>query len=349
MFLAIREIRHSKLHSGLIVAIIALVGYLIFMLLGLMLGLAKENTAAIEQWHTQTVVLSKGANLSLSQSLIKQADLPTLKKGDSLVGQSPVVISATGKHAHKQSAQLIGLKQSQPLAKTVVITSGHRSRNANQLVLSTNLQAKGYRLSDKVRFAGSTKTYTVVGFASGAMLNMTPVIYGDLSAWQGLKGNQFAASAIFSTRKFSLTTASLKAYPVNRFVAKLPGYAAQNKTFAMMIAFLMVIAMVIIAVFLTILTMQKLPAYAVLRAQGITAATLSRAAVAQAFLLMGIGSLLSLGVTFLTTLALPTTMPFLFSWPLALAISAGLIVLGMVSALVPVRLICRLQPLDAMS
>lgn len=55
MFLAIREIRHNKLRYGLIIGMIALIGYLIFMLMGLMLGLANENTAAIKSWDTQTV------------------------------------------------------------------------------------------------------------------------------------------------------------------------------------------------------------------------------------------------------------------------------------------------------
>ncbi|MCB7112232.1 hypothetical protein, partial [Agathobacter rectalis] len=70
MFLAVKEIRHEKLRYGLIIGMIVLIGYLMFMLMGMMLGLANENTAAIDSWDAKSVVLNKNSNISLSQSLI---------------------------------------------------------------------------------------------------------------------------------------------------------------------------------------------------------------------------------------------------------------------------------------
>ena len=349
MFLAIKEIKHAKVHYGLIIAMVTLIGYLIFMLLGLMLGLANENTAAIDAWSAKTVVLSKGANVNLNQSLIKTADLPPLKAGDSLVGQSPVVISRQTGAAHKQSAQLIGLRADQPIYQHLELVSGHRPQKPRQVVLAANLRTKGYRLGDRIKLAGQKQSLTVVGFAKDGMLNMTPIVYGNLQLWQAVKGGpQFAASAIFSQRTFQLDTTALKAYPRATYVNKLPGYTAQNKTFAAMIGFLMIISMIIIGVFLYILTMQKLPNYAVLRAQGIPGRTLTVATVSQAAVLMVSGGLLSLLLTRLTMLGLPASMPFQLSWPLAAGLTGALVLLGMVGALIPVKLIQRVQPLDAL-
>lgn len=349
MFLAIKEIKHAKVHYGLIIAMVTLIGYLIFMLLGLMLGLANENTAAIDAWSTKTVVLSKGANVNLNQSLIKTADLPPLKAGDSLVGQSPVVISRQTGAAHKQSAQLIGLRADQPIYQHLELVSGHRPQKPRQVVLAANLRTKGYRLGDRIKLAGQKQSLTVVGFAKDGMLNMTPIVYGNLQLWQAVKGGpQFAASAIFSQRTFQLDTTALKAYPRATYVNKLPGYTAQNKTFAAMIGFLMIISMIIIGVFLYILTMQKLPNYAVLRAQGIPGRTLTVATVSQAAVLMVSGGVLSLLLTRLTMLGLPASMPFQLSWPLAAGLTGALVLLGTVGALIPVKLIQRVQPLDAL-
>ena len=349
MFLAIKEIKHAKVHYGLIIAMVTLIGYLIFMLLGLMLGLANENTAAIDAWSTKTVVLSKGANVNLNQSLIKTADLPPLKAGDSLVGQSPVVISRQTGAAHKQSAQLIGLRADQPIYQHLELVSGHRPQKPRQVVLAANLRTKGYRLGDRIKLAGQKQSLTVVGFAKDGMLNMTPIVYGNLQLWQAVKGGpQCAASAIFSQRTFQLDTTALKAYPRATYVNKLPGYTAQNKTFAAMIGFLMIISMIIIGVFLYILTMQKLPNYAVLRAQGIPGRTLTVATVSQAAVLMVSGGLLSLLLTRLTMLGLPASMPFQLSWPLAAGLTGALVLLGTVGALIPVKLIQRVQPLDAL-
>ncbi|KRL91759.1 ABC transporter permease [Limosilactobacillus ingluviei] len=349
MFLAIKEIKHAKVHYGLIIAMVTLIGYLIFMLLGLMLGLANENTAAIDAWSTKTVILSKGANVNLNQSLIKTADLPPLKAGDSLVGQSPVVISRQTGATHKQSAQLIGLRADQPIYQHLELVSGHRPQKPRQVVLAANLRTKGYRLGDRIKLAGQKQSLTVVGFAKDGMLNMTPIVYGNLQLWQAVKGGpQFAASAIFSQRTFQLDTTALKAYPRATYVNKLPGYTAQNKTFAAMIGFLMIISMIIIGVFLYILTMQKLPNYAVLRAQGIPGRTLTVATVSQAAVLMVSGGLLSLLLTRLTMLGLPASMPFQLSWPLAAGLTGALVLLGTVGALIPVKLIQRVQPLDAL-
>ena len=88
MFLALREIKHEKVRYGLIVAMIVMISYLMFVLMGMMIGLANENKAAITTWQTQTVFLNKNANDNLSQSLITkdQLDGKRLNEHESLVG-----------------------------------------------------------------------------------------------------------------------------------------------------------------------------------------------------------------------------------------------------------------------
>lgn len=77
------------------------------------------------------------------------------------------------------------------------------------------------------------------------------------------------ASGIISKKNLDFKAKNVKSYDKQTFINKLPGYTAQNSTFELMIGFLFVISLIIIAVFLYILTMQKMPNYAVLRAQGI--------------------------------------------------------------------------------
>lgn len=47
--------KHEKLHYGLITVMIVLISYLMFFLMGMMLGLQNENDAAIKEWGTKTV------------------------------------------------------------------------------------------------------------------------------------------------------------------------------------------------------------------------------------------------------------------------------------------------------
>ena len=53
MFLALKEIKYEKLRYGLITLMIFLIAYLIFMLSSLSVGLASENTQAVNSWQTR--------------------------------------------------------------------------------------------------------------------------------------------------------------------------------------------------------------------------------------------------------------------------------------------------------
>lgn len=72
MYLAFKEIKKEKLRYGLIILMIFLISYLIFMLSSLALGLASENTQAINSWQAKSVVLNKNANINMSQSVLTQ-------------------------------------------------------------------------------------------------------------------------------------------------------------------------------------------------------------------------------------------------------------------------------------
>lgn len=352
MFLAIREIKHNKLHYGLIIGMVALIGYLMFILMGLMLGLANENTAAIKSWDTQTVYLNKDANENLSQSLVTKKQAGSLnQQHEALVGTVPVVLRKANGHQNKQSIQFMGLSRNQYIFQhQLQITTGHKPSKTNEVVLDESLKDKGYRLGDQIKLNSTTTNYKVVGFVKNAKLNISPLAIGSLTTWQDLKGtgNQFVASGIFADCSFSANHHSqLAKYTVNQFTQKLPGYSAQNTTFEFMIGFLMVISLIVIAVFLYILTMQKLPEYAVLRAQGIPVATLVWATFAEAILLMVIGVIISFVVTFATTFAIPSAVPMLINWPQTLLVGLSLIVLGTIGACLPVRIITKIDPLDA--
>lgn len=352
MFLALKEIRHDKVRYGLIIAMIVMIAYLLFMLTGLMNGLSRENTAAITNWQTRTVVLNQNANDSLSQSLISPSQLPNKidNHHEALIGQLPVVMKKDNGKASKQTIQFIGLKSNQFIyQKRLAITSGHRPLNDHEIVLDSSLQEKGYRLGNWVRLNSNHDKYLIVGFANNAKLNIAPIAYGSLNTWKQLRGGNFAASAIISDQTMIGTPGKgLKKYSADEFIEKLPGYSAQNSTFEFMIGFLLVISLIVIAVFLYILTMQKMKQYAVLRAQGIPSKTLVWAVVSQSLILMIVGVVIASVLTVITMHFLPVDVPMsLNPQSMSLMITA-LIVLGMAGSLLPVSIIVRIDPLEAL-
>lgn len=351
MFLAIKEIRHEKLRYGLIMSMFVLISYLIMILMGMMLGLAHENTAAIDSWGTQTVFLNKDSNDNLNQSLISRQQQPQARPDHvATIGVAPSIAKV---NHHKESVQFVGLNPHEFIAQDKLqLTKGHLAKNDHQIVVDQQLATKGFSLGDKVQLNNLSQKYEIVGFVKNAKLSVAPVIYGQLNQWKQLRGVQsnIVGSAIIADQDVKQSVApQLQRYDRQTFVNKLPGYSAQNTTFTFMIAFLMVISLVIIAVFLYILTIQKLPHFAVLRAQGIPARHLVASTIYQSLILIAVGVIGGVLLTLLTNQVLPASLPMEINWLAISGLSVALLILGIVGALLPVRLIVKIDPVKALN
>ena len=347
MFLALKEIKHEKIRYGLIVAMVVLVSYLIFILTSLALGLAHQNTAALETWDFKRIVLNKDADVNLRQSLLSQEQLQQLKlsKNEAVIGQASIVVKKKG--AAKVAANFLGIKPSEFIYREMQLTEGKMPTNDNEVVVDSTLKQDGYRLNDKIKLNSLAQEFKIVGFTDNSQLNISPGVYGLLPSWQALKSvsPNFKASAVISRQKaYQAQSKGLATYNEKTFIQKLPGYEAQNATFTFMIGFLMIISLIVIAVFLYIITIQKLPNYAVLRAQGMPASFLIKATLFQALILVLLGLIIGIVLTVITAFFLPSAVPISFNIPLLGLVALGLLITSSLGALLPVRAILKVDP-----
>ncbi len=350
MFLAIKEIKHEKLRYGLIILMIFLISYLIFMLSSLAVGLASENTQAIESWDAQKIVLNKNYNISMSQSALTKEDLKDVKvgKSEAYVGQMGAVVKA--KDRSSVSAQFLGIKKNQFIYKEQKLLSGKKAQNSNQVTVDSSFKDKGYKLGDKISLNGSSKKYKIVGFVKNAKINIAPIVYGSFSTWKKMRmvAPNVQASAILSRNKnYKFNHRDAKTYSIDRYISKLPGYTAQNLTFGLMIGFLFVISLIIIAVFLYILTMQKMHNFAVMRAQGIPSKTLVGATISQSIILVAVGVIIALILMWITAAVLPAAVPMNFTPLIMVSGTVGMLVMGIIGSLIPIRSIMKVDPAKA--
>ena len=350
MFLAIKEIKREKLRYGLIILMIFLISYLIFVLSALATGLASENTQALESWDAQKVVLNKNANVSMSQSFLTKSDLKraSLSKDEALLGQIPVVVKKAGRP--QISAQFIGVKKKQFIYHDQELIAGRRAKKNYEVAVDQAFKTKGYKIGDKLALNGSSRKYKIVGFVKNAKINIAPIIYGTLESWKKLRQGMptLEASAIISRNNhYKYNYKDSKTYPIDQFIKKLPGYTAQNMTFELMIGFLYIISLIIIAVFLYILTMQKMHNYAVMRAQGIPSSTLVKATVSQAIILVLAGLVIGLAAMFVTVKVLPAAVPISFTPRIILTGTVGLLLTAIIGSLIPIRSILKVDPAQA--
>lgn len=350
MFLAFKEIQREKFRYGLIVLMIFLISYLIFMLSSLAVGLADENTEAINSWKAQKVVLNKNSNINMAQSILTKKDLKDAKIGkqEALFGETRLVAKAKGRKS--VSATLLGIKKNQFIYKEQDLVAGRKAKKANEVTVDTGFQVDGYKLGDKIKVDDSKKRYKIVGFVDHAKINIAPIIYSNLKTWKSLDQvlpNAEASVLISRDADYKFNHKNAKTYDIKTVINKLPGYSAQNMTFELMIGFLFVISLIVIAVFLYILTMQKMHNFAVMRAQGIPSKTLVGATISQSIILVVVGVVIAIIAMWLTAKVLPAEVPMNFAPWIMVAGSLGMLLMGIIGSLIPIRSILKVDPAKA--
>lgn len=348
MFLALKEIQRSPLRFGLIAAITALLSFLMVMLTGLTLGLARQNTAAFDSWNMAGISLSSDADGQLRASALTEAEVDQLTHGVStrtaVVGYSPVRLTSDSRQIQ---ATFIGVNSQEFIAQGLHLTSGRLPEKTDEIVVDSDQQDQAQvHVGDQLGVVDSAKKFTVVGFVKDAKMNVGPVVYGTLEGWKTLRElpASIVASGVAFTGETPTSIAGVQSWDINAFRHKIPGYDAQNQTFITLISILAFVSLIINGVFLYILMIQKIPMIAVLKAQGISSKVLGRSAIFQSVAISLISILAALGAAALVSMLLPSGIPVSFHWPLIGTLCAGLLGISVVGSLVPLRQIRRVDP-----
>lgn len=352
MFLAINEIKHSKLRYALVIGVMFLIAYLVFFLIGLAYGLAQDNRTAVDKWQADHILLSEDANNNLNMSMIQQ-DLFNEVKADekAVLAQTASVVTKTGA-SEKINVSFFGIDSDQFLAPNVV--SGEMFANNDEAVADESLKDEyGVAIGDTLKLSGSEKKLKVVGFTNSAKFNVSPVLYTTLGAYQEIRFETKGTSentrinAIVTRGNLDEVPDSLTSITIKSFINELPGYSAQVLTFGFMIGFLIVIAAIVIGIFIYVLTMQKTEIFGVMKAQGVSSRYIAISVIVQTFLLATIGVAVGLAGSLATALVLPEAVPFQTNIVFLAAISGLMIIIAVLGAFFSVRTIVKIDPLKA--
>ncbi|MBO0431065.1 ABC transporter permease [Enterococcus sp. DIV0660C] len=354
MFLAINEIRYSKLRYALVIGVMFLIAYLVFFLTGLAYGLAQDNRTAIDKWQADDILLADEANNNLNMSMIPLTKFDEVKaeKKAYLTQTAGVIQKEKGKE--KIDVTFFGINQDQFLAPK--ISDGKMFQSDDETVADSSVKEQyGLNLGDTVQLAGSDKKLKIVGFTKNAKFSVAPVLYITVSAYQEIRFETQGSQTSEKTRVNTIITRghvskipdNLKKISIKTFINDLPGYNAQVLTFGFMIGFLIVIAAIVIGIFIYVLTMQKAEIFGVMKAQGISSRYIANSVIVQTFLLAIIGVVAGLAGTLGTSLLLPEAVPFQINLLFFLSISILMIVIAVLGALFSVRTIVKIDPLKA--
>lgn len=352
MFLAINEIRHSKLRYALVTGVMFLIAYLVFFLTGLAYGLAQDNRMAVDKWEADQILLTEEANDNLNMSMLPRSLYDEVDAPEKAVlAQTAGVVTKEDK-GEKVDVTFFGIDPDQFLAPNII--DGEMFASDDEAVADSSIEEEyGISIGDTIKLAGSDKKLKIVGFTDNARFSVAPVLYTSIGAYQEIRfekeddSENARINAIVTRGKIKEVPDDLVATDISKFINELPGYNAQVLTFGFMIGFLIVIAAIVIGIFIYVLTMQKSEIFGVMKAQGISSRYIAFSVIAQTFLLATSGVLIGGLATIGTALVLPAAVPFQINLLFFASISVMMILIAMLGAFFSVRTIVKIDPLKA--
>lgn len=361
MFLAWNEIKHQKTRYILIVGIVILVSYLVYFLTGLAYGLAMENRVAIDQWEADGIVLTDESNTNVDMSMLVFDDTEVVEADETAeIGVTRNVVRKEGESGDeaKVNVAFFGVDSQDFLMPEII--EGEEFTDLFDVVADISLkEQEGVEIGDTLKLAGTDKEVNIVGFIENARYSVSPVLYTDFDTYQEVRYSQtelppetILSAVVYrnggeAINETELEENDLVSYPISDFIWELPGYSAQILTFGVMIAFLIVIAAVVIGIFVYVLTLQKSSLFGVMKAQGISTRYISKSVVIQTFILAAAGVFIGLTLTIISGLVLPAAVPYSNNFLFFGAITALLIVVAVLGGLFSVRTVVSIDPLDA--
>lgn len=352
MFLAWNEIKNNKLRFTLIVGVLMLISYLLFFLSGLANGLEDMNKEAVDKWDADGIILTEESDISLPQSSMRMKDFDGNGADDYAVLGNFSAIASTDDA--KANVSIFGIKDNEFIMPEV--TEGKPFKKTGEVIANDSLKEDGFQIGDKLTLSSTDVTLKIVGFTDHAKFAAAPVLYSDLKTVQQIRygndieNNEDQINGIV-VRTDNLEDISvdedLQVIDTTTFIENLPGYSEQNLTLTLMIYFLFVISAVILAIFLYVLTIQKVSIYGVMKAQGISSRYIANSVIAQTLLLSLAGVLIGLVLAMITGAFLPAAVPVMFNYGEMLVYGAVLVIVSVLGALFPVRSIVKIDPLDA--
>ncbi|AZP05585.1 ABC transporter permease [Jeotgalibaca ciconiae] len=355
MFLAIKEMRYSKLRYGLIIGIMLLIAYVVFMLSGLARGLAEEFKKAIDDWDAQEIILSEDANKTFAASQLTRNDIFRIDNSET----APIGLysGAIDDEENKINISVFGTNEDAFILPKV--TEGTSFRRMNDIIISQNLAEKGYKIGDEVKIGNSDEVLTIVGIFPETFYTVTPVIYTSLDTWSILKfGDQPFTSEeeqpiniiAVKTNQGTINNdgkTKLEKLSKDDFIESIPGYSAQNLTLDAMVYFLFFVVAAVVGIFMYVITLQKTNIFGVMKAQGISNTFIAKSIVGQSLMVGLIGVAAAFVLAYLTSFILPEAMPFAIMFDQWFIYSGILILVAVLGGLFSVHTVTKVDPITA--
>lgn len=358
MYLAWKELRHSKSKFTLIIVLVTLISYLVYFLTSLAYGLASSYTNGITAWGANHVVLSYQANDNIMMSYLTDVEFDRVDAIEKTkLGFFPAIISlkdAPEEVDTREAVYVFGIESNSFIAPTEF----NKITLQNGILIDESIQDAGYKVGDTIVLEnqnGNRVEWVIEGFTSKTTYQTAPIIYTSMANYREYAFGS-ALAPVFSAvivrgalNNLGDNTSGTKlvSYSINQFISFLPGYTAQVLTFGLMIGFLIMIVAFVLGIFIYVLTIQKINMFGVMKAQGIDNKIIVGSVIWQTLILVLLGMVMGLSLTIISGIFLSGFVPFATNVLFYVVISLGFIFFSIIGGLFSVRTVTKIDPLKA--
>ncbi len=380
-YLATKEMVRNKRRFATIFGIVALITLLVLFTSALGDGLAQGASEYFERIGADLIVFQADVDFQLPASRIGRSQLNDIRRVPGVVAVGPIgvstatLIAADGQpFASSLDISLIGVEPQAPGAPPVFAGAPLLDSRTAEVVIDRHVRDQlhlplGTTLTVKVVQGTKEKLFDlrVVGFAEGHKINYIPSVFVSLERWNRIRPQEnpggVVEDLVFNIAAIELddtttppAAASLLADSVARIEATDPvtaytstqGYQDMQATIGMQQGFVLLIVVLIVGSFFQIQTLQKIAQIGMLEAIGASSGLVILTLLIQIMLTLAVGLVVGAAAVWLMAVMLPPSIPVVFSGTKITISLLALLAAGPLAALVAVRTILKIEPLQAL-
>ena len=364
MRLALRELVRKPGRFVTATVILTLIAVLLMFLGGLLDGLLRLSTGAVRAQSADAIVYSESSQSSFLRSRIEADDRAAIESADGVdeVGGLGVVLlgARVPGNGPRELANVAVWGYELPP------TGVPEPPDPGEAYADELLQADGVEIGDELLVGPARSPITVVGWVSDTAYNGSGGLWAELDTWHDILAENRPDAALADDVVQALAISGpgepadvvaaadaandgTYALTIDDAISAIPGVDEQSGTFNQILGVTVVIALVVIALFFALLTVERTALYGVLKAIGARSRTIFGGLVVQATAVTLIASAIAgVLVVVLDLLIPPGSIPLYVSAGRILLSVVLLLIAAVIGSAFSLRRVLRVDPASAL-
>lgn len=365
MKLAFRELVRTPSRFALAGVILTLIALLLMFLGGLLDGLLASSTGAYRVQQADRIVYSESSKSSLVRSRIT----PEVRQQvEDAVGEGTVGGLGSVQLGARMDGR--GVRDLIPVALFgyELAPEGLPAEvpAAGEVYADRSLESEDVEVGSELALGPARTPVTVIGFLDDSQYNGQGSLWGSLDTWrevtsanrpdaalgdgvvQALLIEDASSDPATSAVIDEATGGATETLTIDEAIAAIPGVEQQQATFNQIIGVTIVIAIVVVALFFALLTVERTGLYGVLKAIGARSSTIFGGVVLQAVIVTLGASVLGAGAALLLDAVIPPgAIPFVALPGRLVSSVVFLLVAAVIGCAFSLRRVLRIDPASA--